>query len=263
MATAEGLALGQGGSDGVELGRAGEIIKPNALPTSPQVVRRPTFYTVEEGEDLAAIAGKFNLGVDQLRWSNPRPSGAGGVSPGDRLVVPPIAGVVVPAKEGDSAASIATTYHGDLQRLIDFNSLRDPDHLKAGELVVVPDGYGPALQPGRASAEPPHLGRFPNGRFFYGYCTWYVASRRDVPWSGDAWQWFGNARAMGFATGRTPKPGAIMVTMESWIGHVAYVEEVNADGSFVVSEMNYRGWNVLSTRSIRSAATVPLLGFIY
>lgn len=67
---------------------------------------------------------------------------------------------------------------------------------------------------------------------------------------------------MGFRTGSTPEPGAVMVTWESWVGHVAYVESVNADGSFVVSEMNYRGWGVLSTRTLRTKS-VPLIGFVY
>jgi surface antigen len=33
-------------------------------------------------------------------------------------------------------------------------------------------------------------------------------------------------------------------------GHVAVVESVNADGSIVVSEMNYAGWNVVSSRTV-------------
>jgi surface antigen len=40
------------------------------------------------------------------------------------------------------------------------------------------------------------------------------------------------------------------------------VETVNADGSFVVSEMNYRGWDIVSTRTLRPNQ-VPLIGFIY
>ena len=98
--------------------------------------------------------------------------------------------------------------------------------------------------------------------FAYGYCTFYVASRRPVPWFGDAGQWYRNAQAMGYAVGSAPRPGAIMVTWESAIGHVAYVESVGGDGSWTVSEMNYKGWNVVSYRTIRPG-TIPLIGFIY
>jgi len=66
---------------------------------------------------------------------------------------------------------------------------------------------------------------------------------------------------MGYATGRTPVPGSIMVTWESPIGHVAYVESVNGN-SFTISEMNVRGWGIASSRTI-TPGQVPLIGFIY
>jgi len=87
------------------------------------------------------------------------------------------------------------------------------------------------------------------GHFPYGYCTWYVASKRYVPWSGNANQWLWNARAMGYATGRTPQVGAIMVTNESWWGHVAYVEAVHGN-SVTISEMNYAGWGRVNYRTL-------------
>ena len=95
-----------------------------------------------------------------------------------------------------------------------------------------------------------------------GYCTWYVASRRSVPWYGNAIDWWENARPYGYAEGQEPVAGAIMVTRESGYGHVAYVESVNRDGSWTVSEMNFTGWNVKSGRTLRPGQ-VPLVGFIY
>jgi surface antigen len=105
--------------------------------------------------------------------------------------------------------------------------------------------------------------------FSYGYCTWWVAHKRYVPWRGNAYQWWWNARAFGFAEGPTPRAGAIMVMGISGTspqGHVAYVESVNANGSFVVSEMNWwgvsgGGWNRVDYRTVTSMRGV--LGFIY
>lgn len=99
-------------------------------------------------------------------------------------------------------------------------------------------------------------------RFAYGYCTWYVANRRYIPWLGNAIEWWGNASAAGYAEGQTPMVGAVMVTRESGYGHVAYVESVNGDGSWTVSEMNYAGWNVISSRTLRPGQA-PVVGFIY
>jgi hypothetical protein len=131
--------------------------------------------------------------------------------------------------------------------------------------------------PAAASSRPPSvfrgrgytlLGVVPNvpivrgNRFAFGNCTYYVYNRRPVPWRGDAWAWYKNARSMGFATGRSPRRGSIMVTWESGYGHVAYVEAVNRDGSWVVSEMNWVAFNAVDRRLIRPGG-VPLIGFIY
>ena len=104
-------------------------------------------------------------------------------------------------------------------------------------------------------------GQWPN-RFAYGYCTWYVANRRYIPWLGNAIDWWPNARPYGYAEGQAPRVGAVMVTRESGYGHVAYVEAVNGDGSWTVSEMNFTGWNQVSRRTIRPGQ-VSLVGFIY
>jgi surface antigen len=105
--------------------------------------------------------------------------------------------------------------------------------------------------------------------FSYGYCTWWVAHKRSIPWRGNAYQWWWNARAFGFAEGAAPRPGAVMVMGISGTspqGHVAYVESVNPNGSFLVSEMNWwglpgGGWNRVDYRTVTSMRGV--LGFIY
>jgi surface antigen len=105
--------------------------------------------------------------------------------------------------------------------------------------------------------------------FSYGYCTWWVANKRSIPWRGNAYQWWWNARSFGFAEGATPRAGAIMVLGiggSSPQGHVAYVESVNPNGSFLVSEMNWwgvagGGWNRVDYRTVTSMQGV--LGFIY
>lgn len=70
------------------------------------------------------------------------------------------------------------------------------------------------------------------------WCTDYVHSKRpDVAIYGNAgYNWINSAQAAGKTTGNTPQAGAVAVMN----GHVAYVESVNPDGSYVVSEM---GWN--------------------
>ncbi|CAA9566206.1 MAG: hypothetical protein AVDCRST_MAG88-1911 [uncultured Thermomicrobiales bacterium] len=105
------------------------------------------------------------------------------------------------------------------------------------------------------------------GLFDWGYCTWWVAQRRAVPWLGNAAEWYGAARGMGYAVGATPLPGAILVRQSaSWsgYGHVAYVESVEGK-RFTVSEMNIRAVGELTVRTYDMTTDPPpgLIGFIY
>ena len=45
-------------------------------------------------------------------------------------------------------------------------------------------------------------------------------------------------------------------------GHVGFVDSVNPDGSFVITEMNYGGWGRIDQRTI-SANDPSIVGFIY
>jgi len=112
--------------------------------------------------------------------------------------------------------------------------------------------------------------------FAYGECTWYVANRRCVPWSGNANQWYYNAAAYGYREGHTPVPGAIVVFWPggdgaSRVGHVGYVEAVGPangipSGEFKLSEMNFSGngggWDRVSYRVLPNNSG-GIQGFIY
>ncbi|MDQ6711325.1 MAG: CHAP domain-containing protein [Candidatus Dormibacteraeota bacterium] len=107
--------------------------------------------------------------------------------------------------------------------------------------------------------------------YSFGYCTWWVSHKRLIPWHGMAYQWWSIARSYGFAEGSTPRAGAVMVMgagmagASAGAGHVAYVESVNANGSFVISEMNWYGsgggWGKVNYRTVTSMNGI--LGFIY
>lgn len=131
--------------------------------------------------------------------------------------------------------------------------------IKSAEYI--PPAPKPALN---TRARLPVTGTVSSGAFPYGQCTYYVATKRQVNWSGNAGQWYYNAQAAGRPVGKAAQAGAIMVSYEGVsLGHVAYVEKVNPDGSFVVSEMNYNGnWGKVSSRTI-IPGTIYIVGFIY
>ena len=271
--------------DDVVISQGGFIMKMSTSSIDAPIRRDVSYYTMKPGDTVQDVAGRFGLTVDTLRWAN-NISDVTSVVRGQRLVIPPVNGILVKVQPNTQLSALAIQYHVNIQDIIDFNLIRDPDHLKAGTMLMLPDGVGPALDSGGVGktirsvtwnrfgrqvtnytivySRTPVYGS--GGKFPYGYCTWWVAHRRYVPWSGNAWQWWYNARQFGYAEGQVPMVGAIMVQGISWtspVGHVAYVESLNADGSFTVSEMNYGAWGVVDYRTIKSTAGLDLLGFIY
>ncbi|TMB92735.1 MAG: CHAP domain-containing protein [Chloroflexi bacterium] len=122
---------------------------------------------------------------------------------------------------------------------------------------------------------PPHVGTGACGNSFaYGTCTWYVATRRCIPWGGNARDWYRSAAAIGYKEGHTPVPGAVVAFWPggdgaSWVyGHVGYVEAVGpasgiGAGYFRFSEMNATaGWNRVDYRTLANNDS-GIEGFIY
>lgn len=274
---AEALVVSAGGTVGdVSLGRYSTIIKPLAIPMEPPLSHSPFTYSVLPGETLATIAAKFKVTASQIRWSNANLTASETVVTGENLVIPPVPGIAVTVKAGETLGSLASAYQVDAASIADYNRLRNTQ-LAAGTVLVIPNGIGTAFPPppaqyqsrtGGGGAMPtvvvscclgPYLSAFP-----VGWCTYLPATKRKVTWSGNAGYWYDNARAQGYAVGPTPKVGAIMVTWESYLGHVAYVESVNADGSWTVSEMNYVAFDVIDLRTIKAGQLgTRLVGFIY
>jgi len=261
--------------------RTGTIIKPLEIPLAPIIPHSVVHHTVRAGETVSSIALQYGIPEESVRWSNLAALSRIGSQPavGADLLLPPVAGVALFSVAGDTFAGLAERFHVDAGSVADFNRVRFAvdDPLPAGLELVVPAGRGPDLAPAAQSSRPtagfrgrgytllgpgPAAAVAPGNHFAFGNCTYYVYNRRQVPWQGDAWAWYGNAQAMGFQTGRTPRPGSIMVTWESGYGHVAYVESVNPDGSWIVAEMNWVAFNTVDRRLIQPGG-VPLIGFIY
>ena len=276
---AEAIVVGEGGDYGdVSMGRYSTIIKPASIPTAAPINHRPFSVTVGQGETLSTIAARYHVTVAEIRWSNSNLYSTDTIATGDQIVIPPVHGVVVVTKSSDTVESLATKYSVDSQAIIDFNRLRSTT-LASGMVLVIPGGTGGAFPPppaiyqilrGASSSAFQTkvlnccLGPYVNNKFPVGWCTYYVATKRNVTWTGDAGYWYQNASYQGYAVGPTPKVGAIMVTWESWAGHVAYVEAVNPDGSWVVTEMNWVAFNTIDERTIKPGQLGSrLVGFIY
>ncbi|HET9050122.1 MAG TPA: CHAP domain-containing protein [Candidatus Dormibacteraeota bacterium] len=177
-------------------------------------------------------------------------------------------------EEGAQASAEEGRLDEDAGRLMALVAARDqavaafsgPARELAARIAAIDDQLAPPLPARGPVAATGTCGN----RFAFGYCTWYVATRRCIPWLGNAWDWWRAAAAYGYAEGQTPARGAVVVwgrSASSPIGHVAYVEAVGPSGSipagsFEVSEMNYRAWDVVDYRVVRTGSP-GILGFIY
>jgi surface antigen/LysM repeat protein len=235
-------------------------------------------YEVRNGDTVSAIAASYKISINTILWANEMDN-VDEIMPGDKIFILPISGFSYTVKKGDDIDSISKKYKTNKEKIIAFNNLPANGELEEGEEIMLPDGEKEVPRPtvqssqsGLGIAARPYQSFETSGktvggatggghRFPYGYCTWYVASRKNIPWGGNAGTWLYHAKAAGYATGKAPRPGSIMVSSESWWGHVAIVESVSG-GSFTISEMNYRGWGKKSTRTIPIGSRV-VKGFIY
>lgn len=178
---------------------------------------------------------------------------------------------VVTVEAGDTLAEIADDNDTTYVNLFNANeSIEHPDRIDVGDEVTIPeddaelpDRYAqltdaaapvapttsdapaapaaPANQAAASASATYTTAPINSNSYYVGngmWCTDYVHSKRpDVAIYGNAgYNWINAAQAEGKSTGSTAKPGAVAVTN----GHVAYVESVNSDGSYNISEM---GWN--------------------
>jgi LysM repeat protein len=226
---------------------------------------------VQPGQSISTIAKTYGVSASTIRWGNQlTPTMA--PKPGSPLLIPPGPGALVPVLAGETPTKFAARLHLDPTVVLDYNALGNNAPLNSGTYLQVPLNRAP-IGSLIASYFVDTVGGVPavpattplKDNFPYGQCTYYVASRRAVNWGGNAGDWWWTARAFR-PEGQVPVQGAIVVFNIGWVGHVAYVEHVNLDGTFIVSEMNYHadggGWGRVDERPI-SASDPTIRGYIY
>jgi surface antigen len=99
---------------------------------------------------------------------------------------------------------------------------------------------------------------YPGDLYDYGNCTYWAAMRRaqvaePIPntW-GNAATWAARALLSGYTVDHTPSQYAIMQTPDAagGLGHVAFVEKVDPDGIWHISEMNVVGFDEIDYKAL-------------
>jgi len=216
----------------------------NAVMTDTQITARTeplpdnskdtVYYVVRDNDTLSGIGWKFGVKLATLAYTNDL-SNTDKIKPGVRLKIPPrgyeVSRALIAAKQNAKNAATLASKATATKNAAAKSAISRP----AGSI---------------------------RNAYPYGYCTYLVATRRAVPGNwGNGGQWLNSARNAGYPTGSTPVAGAIMVSSESFWGHVAYVESVNGN-EFTIVEMNARGWGVTSRRTMNKSDRV-IKGFVY
>lgn len=251
------------------------ITKPQTFETvSSSAI---TSYKAVAGDTVPSVAAKYSITSQTLKWANNLVSDV--LTPDQDLLIPSTDGVVYVVKAGDTVESIATKYQSDTARITSVNDL-EISGITEGQRILLPGGVLPeSEQPGYVaprkaskSSSSSYSSRSSNpmysvqsgNRYSYGYCTWYAYNRRAqigrpiMSLWGNASSWAYAAASAGYTVARgNPGVGDVMQN-GGGAGHVAVVEEVRADGSIMVSEMNWYGngggWNRISYRELDAGA---------
>lgn len=101
-------------------------------------------YVVRQGDTLSEIAEMFGVSTNTIIWANNIKSGV--IKEGQELVILPISGVRHVVKSGDTLKSLALKYKADLDDILSYNGLIADSKLKAGDIVIIPDGVVSATQ---------------------------------------------------------------------------------------------------------------------
>lgn len=208
-----------------------------AADNTPDNSVKTITYTIQNGDTLTSLGWKYGVKLATLKYVN-NIENENLIKPGVDIKIPPkgyeVSATLIAKRANDQKAKLAAASRNTVTR----NTT--------------------AARTSAVNAKPGSK----NNAYPYGWCTYYVATRRAVPGSwGDAKSWLSSAQRAGYSTGKSPVVGAIMVSSESFWGHVAYVESVDGD-SFTISEMNYKGWGVTSRRTVSIGSGI-VRGFIY
>ncbi len=160
-------------------------------------------HFVKEGESLGSIAEKFQISLETILWANNLENRAI-IQPGQKLIIPPVTGVLHLVRSGDTVSQIAQIYGGEASEIISFNNLSGEADIFIGRMLVIPDGRMPIVKTVRQGIP-------------------LASSYFIMPLSGAlVTQWLHWYNAIDFATGRCGDP-------------------VYAAAGGIVQQTNYRG----------------------
>lgn len=208
-----------------EISQETEDVKEEVANTS-QDEAEPVLYKVAKGDTLTSIAKQYDTKWDRLFYKNVDIENPDSLTIGVDLVIP-----------GDD-------------EILEERTIP----VRVVQTELTPKATTASSQQTANISQPRSRGSVAGNGYAYGYCTWYVKNRRpDLPNNlGNANTWAARAAPQGYGTGSAPRVGAVAQALTGYM-HVAYVEAVHGNGTITVSEMNFKGFAVKSSRVVSAA----------
>lgn len=238
-------------------------------------VLEDNIYTIQEGDTLNTIAEKFDVSVTELKeWNNltsdliivgeklsvAQEGSEATAQPTSLTIHAPEASsqeetVLRNVSEQTSNENVFNSEDAHAYEVPTFNSNNSTQTAQQTQHAQATQDAQPAQQTQPVSYSRPSSGGG-NNLYTSGQCTYYAFSKR--PDIGNTWgnanNWANAAAQSGYTVNNNPSAGAILQSTAGGYGHVAYVDKVNSDGSIQVSEMNYQGVGIVSSRTISASA---------
>ncbi len=220
---------------------ASEVVQlPQIVTTNIKTMADSVEYIAVEGDTVSALAGRFGITSDSIKWSNDLANDT--LQAGQKLFIPPMDGMLYTVRSGDTPERLAETYRTSASQIIVFNDA-ELTGLQPGARIFLPNAQKPAPVFS-------FFARYGSNGYDPGWCTYYAAGRSGAPtgW-GHARTWAVNAaKTPGWMVSKVPVPGAIAQTTGipggglGWsLGHVGIVEDVKEEnGQYFIkySDMN-------------------------
>jgi murein DD-endopeptidase MepM/ murein hydrolase activator NlpD len=122
----------------------GTLLKPVAVNTSvPDGRDLMRTYRVKSGDTLATIAAHFDVTTMTLWWANDLKA-KNRLVVGQKLVIPPVSGLVIEVRASDTLASLAKRYEVSEDEILTTNGLKDR-HLVVGQVLMLPGARGAGI----------------------------------------------------------------------------------------------------------------------
>jgi murein DD-endopeptidase MepM/ murein hydrolase activator NlpD len=109
-------------------------------------------YKVKDGDTLTGIASRFGVSMMTVWWAN-KITTKDSLKVGQDLIIPPVNGLVVTVKAGDTLDTLAATNKIDPEDIVNLNGLED-SVLIVGQVLVLPGAKGAPIPTPKPTPKP-------------------------------------------------------------------------------------------------------------